>query len=64
VTRLEGKFVVSSKWIYEIKHSPDGSIKKIKASFMARGFSQKEGVDYEDTFTSVIRYTSIRAMMS
>ena len=51
--------VVSSKWIYKKKHVVDGSIKKYKARFVSRGFSQKEGIDYEDTFSLVSRYTSI-----
>jgi hypothetical protein len=39
VPRLEGKFVVSSKWFYMIKHATHGSIEKHKARFVARGFS-------------------------
>ena len=39
VLRLEGKLVVTSKWIYKIQHVADGSIEKYKARFMARGFS-------------------------
>ena len=39
--------VVSSRWIFKIKHVADGSIEKYKARFVARGFSQKEGIDYE-----------------
>ena len=42
VLRPEGKLVVTSKWIYKIKHAVDGSIEKYKAIFMAHGFSQKE----------------------
>jgi hypothetical protein len=38
---------VSSKLIYKKKHSTYGSIEKYKASFMARGFFKKEGIDYE-----------------
>ena len=64
VPRLEGKSVVYSKWIYKIKHAADGSIEKYKARFVARGFSQKEGIDYEETFAPVVRYTSIRAIMA
>ena len=51
------------KWIYKIKHAGDGSIEKYKARFVARGFSQKEGIDYEETFVPVARYTYIRTIM-
>jgi hypothetical protein len=64
VPRPEGKSVVTSKWIYKIKHAVDGSIDKYKARFMARGFSQKEGEDYDETFAPVARYTSIRSIIS
>jgi hypothetical protein len=56
--------VVFSKWIYNIKHVADGSIEKHKAIFVARGFSQKEGIDYEETFSHVARYTSIRTIIA
>ena len=55
---------MNSKWIFKIKHAADGSIEKYKARFVARGFSQKEGIDYEETFAPVARYTSIRAVIS
>jgi hypothetical protein len=42
----------------------DGSIDKYKAIFVARGFSQHEGEDYDETFSPVARYTSIRAIIS
>ena len=64
VSRLEGKSIVTSRWLYKIKNVVDGTIEKFKASFMARGFSQKEGVDYVETFSPITRYTSIRAVMS
>jgi hypothetical protein len=56
--------VVSSKWIYKIKHVVDGSVEKYKARFVARGFSQKEGIDYEEMFSLVARYTSIRTIIA
>ena len=46
------------------KHAADGSIEKYKARFVARGFSQKEGIDYEETFAPIAQYTSIRAIMA
>ena len=64
VPRPKYKSVVSSKWIFKTKHSADDSIEKYKAIFVARGFSQKEGIDYDDTFSLVSRYTSIRTILS
>ena len=46
------------------KHLAYGSIEKYKARFLARKFSQKEGIDYEETFAPVARYTSIRTVLS
>ena len=63
VPRPEGKSV-TSKWIYKIKHATDGSIEKYKARFMARGLSQKEGIDYEETFAHVASYTSIKSVLA
>ena len=60
----EGKSIVNSKWIYKIKHAADGSIDKYKARFVARGFYQKEGIDYEETFAPVAKYTSIRSVLA
>jgi hypothetical protein len=64
IPRPEEKSVVTSKWLYKIKYDYDGSIEKYKARFVARGFSQVEGVDYDDTFAPVARYTLIKAVIS
>ena len=64
VPKRENKSVASSKWIYKIKHVADGSIERYEAIFVARGFYQKEGIDYEWTFSPVERYTSIRTIMT
>jgi hypothetical protein len=64
VPRPEGKKVVRSKWIYKVKHAVHGSVDKYKAHFVAKGFSQQEGVDYEETFATVARYSLIRTVIS
>jgi hypothetical protein len=64
VLRPKGKSVVTSKWIYNIKHTVNGSIERHKMRFVARGFSQVEGIDYEEKFSSVARYTSIQMIIS
>ena len=64
VPRLEDKSKVTSKWIYKIKHAADGSIDKYKARFVARGFSQLEWINYEETFAPIARYTMIQSLVS
>ena len=60
--RPKGKYIVSSIWTYKIYHAVDGNIVGYKARLVARGFSQKEEIDYKDTFAPVTRYTSIRSI--
>jgi hypothetical protein len=64
IPRPKEKSVVSSKSIYETKHVVDGSIENYKAIFVARGFSHKEGINYEETFSPVMRYTSIGTILT
>jgi hypothetical protein len=63
VPRPKGKSVVTSRWLYKIKYAADGSIEKHKARFVVKGFSQVEGIDYDETFAPVARYTSIRSII-
>lgn len=55
---------MNSKWLFNIKHGIDGSIKKYKARFMARGLFKKEGEDYNDIFTPLALYTTIFLVVS
>ena len=64
VPRPEGKPIVTSKWLYKIKHAKYGIVDKYKAEFFVQGFSRKEGIDYEETFSPMSRYTIIRAVIS
>jgi hypothetical protein len=64
VPRPKEKSVVTSKWVYKVKHAANGSVDKYKARFVAIGFSQKEGEYYDKTFSLFSGYTSIRAIMS
>ena len=56
--------MVGSRWVYKVKHAADESVEKYKACFVAKGFSQKEGNYYEETFTPISRYYSIRTIIS
>ena len=64
VPRPKDKSVVSSKWLYKIKYAVDGITEKHKARFVVWGFSQKAGIDYEETFAPVARFTSVRTILA
>lgn len=58
------KSPVSSKWLFKKKINPDGKIDKYKARVVARGFSQKFGIDYLETYASVVRHETIRVFFA
>ena len=53
-----------SKWLFKVKYATDDSIEKPKAHFVARGFSQKEGIDFKETFASVAIDTLVRVVIA
>ena len=56
--------MVGSRWIYKVKQATDGSVEKYKARFVAQGFSQIEGIDYDENFSPIVRYSSIRSILA
>ncbi|XP_015941386.1 uncharacterized protein LOC107466891 [Arachis duranensis] len=56
--------VVGSRWVYKIKTRSDGSIDRYKARLVAQDCTQEYGIDYEETFASVTRLTSVRALLA
>jgi hypothetical protein len=63
VDREDWMNVLPSTWAFKCKRYPDGSVRKLKARFCARGDKQIEGVDYFDTFAPVVNWTTIRLML-
>ncbi len=63
VPHLPGMNVLPSTWAFKIKRYPDGSLKKFKARFCARGDRQLEGIDYFETWAPVVQWSTIRIVL-
>jgi hypothetical protein len=61
VPPCSGVNIIDCKWVFKIKRQADGSIDRYKACLVAKGFKQRHGLDYEDTFSPVYKGIDNRA---
>jgi hypothetical protein len=64
VPRPPGANIVTGKWLFKHKFNSDGSLARHKARWVVRGFSQQAGVDYDETFSPVVKPATIRTVLS
>ncbi|UYV68871.1 hypothetical protein LAZ67_6001387 [Cordylochernes scorpioides] len=59
-----GKKPISSRWVYKVKTNESGNVERFKARLVARGFSQKQGIDFQETYAPVINLAVIRVLIT
>jgi hypothetical protein len=59
-----GSNVITGKWIFMHKFNYDGSLDRYKARWVFHGFTQQTGIDYDETFSPVVKSAMVYTMLS
>jgi hypothetical protein len=64
VSPKTGTNIIDCKWVYKIKRRADGTVDRYKVRLVAKGFKQRYGIDYEDTFNPVVKVSTMMVVLS
>ncbi|XP_033513674.1 uncharacterized mitochondrial protein AtMg00820-like [Nicotiana tomentosiformis] len=55
---------IGCKWMYKVKYKADGTVERYKARLVAKSYNQREGLDFHETFSPVVKIETVRAVVS
>ncbi|KAE8667725.1 hypothetical protein F3Y22_tig00112383pilonHSYRG00494 [Hibiscus syriacus] len=64
VSLPEGRTAVGCRWLFRVKRNADGSVQKYKARLVAKGFSQVPGQDFQETFSPVVKMSTVNVVLT
>ena len=64
VPRPLNRRIIKCRWVFAVKRTITGTVERYRARLVAKGFSQKAGIDFDETFSPVIKYDSLRVILS
>ncbi|CAA6675446.1 unnamed protein product [Spirodela intermedia] len=64
VDLLYGRRAIGLKWVYKVKRDENGVVAKYKTCLVVKGYAQRQGIDYDEVFTPMVRLDTVRLLIA
>ena len=60
----DGRTPIGCRWVFKLKRKPDGTVDRYKGRLVGKGFSQRPGLDFDQTFSPTAKWAALRAILA